>query len=296
VRTRQYNPADTGAAGLGEYVSALRILKGEMAGDFDKARAVIHATPAAARSRFAREIAAKKGGKSRSMATVWALFGNPQTLVAFTTDRRGKPIAYRELRYAGGTRYVRMGYDDARLLVSTGQAKETSFRPLKSNPADTAADLAEAFHGRPSVAEELDVAIHEHTHLAGLGVLDKITLRDGTHIEFDGDTLLASNEAGTQLFIEGGDQSVDLADFPEVDGTKESVVLGQVKWIYYTADKHHLSKAERKPSAYKHRLGEESGDLPLLIYDTRNRLLGFAGGHYYVGRSMDGGYSEGVVD
>ena len=36
-RTRQYNPPETGAASLGEYVPALRILKGEMEGDFDSA-------------------------------------------------------------------------------------------------------------------------------------------------------------------------------------------------------------------------------------------------------------------
>ncbi len=56
VRTRQYNPSATGAASLGEYVSALRILKGELAGDFDKAHQTIHNTPAATRSEFAREI------------------------------------------------------------------------------------------------------------------------------------------------------------------------------------------------------------------------------------------------
>lgn len=50
------NPPASGAASLGEYVSALRILHGEIAGDFGKARAVIHATPFSTRSSFAREI------------------------------------------------------------------------------------------------------------------------------------------------------------------------------------------------------------------------------------------------
>lgn len=290
VRTRQYNPADTGAAGLGEYVSALRILKGEMAGDFDKARAVIHATSASARSRFAREIAAKKTGRSSGMATVRALLGNP----AYTL--------YSGENSAGDERWYLEWIDDSghkhEEIFSSYEAavRRKSQLQRRNNPADTAADLAEAFHGRPSVAEEIDVAVHEHTHLAGLGTLDKIILKGGDYITFDGDVILASNEAGTQLFIEGGDQSIGLADFPEVDDSKESVVLGRVQSIYYTADKHHLSKAERKPSAYKHRLGEESGDLPVLLYDTRNRLLSFAGGHYYVGRSMDGGHSEGIVD
>ncbi|MBI3695326.1 MAG: hypothetical protein HY238_10890 [Acidobacteria bacterium] len=55
-RTRQYNPPATGAASLGEYVSALRILKGDLEGDFEKARATIHNTPASRRSEFAKEI------------------------------------------------------------------------------------------------------------------------------------------------------------------------------------------------------------------------------------------------
>ena len=55
-RTVQYNPPATGAASLGEYVSALRILKGEMDGDFDKARETVHNTPASRRSEFAKEI------------------------------------------------------------------------------------------------------------------------------------------------------------------------------------------------------------------------------------------------
>lgn len=66
-RIAQYNPHNppaTGAASLGEYVSALRILKGEMAGDFEKARATIHATPPERRSAFAREVwrRRKRGG------------------------------------------------------------------------------------------------------------------------------------------------------------------------------------------------------------------------------------------
>lgn len=63
-RTRQYNPPATGAASLGEYVSALHILHGEMTGDFDTARQTIHNTPAPRRSDFAKEIwrRRKRGG------------------------------------------------------------------------------------------------------------------------------------------------------------------------------------------------------------------------------------------
>ena len=68
-RTRQYNPTDTGATSLGEYVSALRILNGEMDGDFEKARATIRNTPAARRSEFAKEIwrRRKRGGSGSKL-------------------------------------------------------------------------------------------------------------------------------------------------------------------------------------------------------------------------------------
>ena len=60
------NPPDTGAASLGEYVSALRILKGDMPGDFDKARTTIHNTPIGRRREFAREIWKRRGAGRRS--------------------------------------------------------------------------------------------------------------------------------------------------------------------------------------------------------------------------------------
>jgi len=77
-RTRQYNPPATGAASLGEYVSALRILRGELAGDFDKARATVHNTPAATRSEFATEIWRRRrrsGGAGRDTDLVRMLTG-----------------------------------------------------------------------------------------------------------------------------------------------------------------------------------------------------------------------------
>ena len=68
-RTRQYNPPATGAASLGEYVSALRILHGEIDGDFEKARQTIHNTPASRRSEFAKEVwrRRKRGQSGREL-------------------------------------------------------------------------------------------------------------------------------------------------------------------------------------------------------------------------------------
>ena len=56
-KTRQYNPASTGATSLGQWLTAVTSMKGEsrdMA--VQDAVAMIHATPPAERSRFAKEI------------------------------------------------------------------------------------------------------------------------------------------------------------------------------------------------------------------------------------------------
>jgi hypothetical protein len=53
--------------------------------------------------------------------------------VAFTVDKHGRPLAY----FWGGScrgipqpRWFRMGYDEAKLAVATGAARETTYRPM----------------------------------------------------------------------------------------------------------------------------------------------------------------------
>lgn len=54
--TCQYNPRAAGASSLGEYLSAVRILKGEVTGDVSEAVRTVHATSPDQRSEFASEI------------------------------------------------------------------------------------------------------------------------------------------------------------------------------------------------------------------------------------------------
>jgi len=60
-RTRQFNPRrrpspSRGARSLAQWVSAVRIMRGDLPGDVRKAVAMIHATPPEDRSEYAREI------------------------------------------------------------------------------------------------------------------------------------------------------------------------------------------------------------------------------------------------
>lgn len=166
---------------------------------------------------------------------------------------------------------------------------------------DEAPGMSEAFHGRP-VDEliEIRTKIVEHEHLAPAGLLLKIELTNGNDIEFETDydddlTYLCLNGEGTQMYVEGGDQSIDLEAF-DVDPTKEHIMLGKVKRLFYSTDKQHLGKADKVHGPYKHKVGEESGDMPYLLYDRLSELLSFAGGSYYVPIDIKGKYSSGIHD
>ena len=45
--------------------------------------------------------------------------------IAFTTDKNGKPIAYRNSPVQ--MRWFRIGYEEAKLLIATGQAEQVEF-------------------------------------------------------------------------------------------------------------------------------------------------------------------------
>lgn len=178
--------------------------------------------------------------------------------------------------------------------VCAASLRRTGWKPGRKggqiNPAEAAAELSEAFHGRPpESATQIDEDLHYHGQLAGLGELEEIELEDGLTLDGFQGAILASNEAGSQLFISGGDQQVSLRRFPNVDATKERVLLGRVARIVYVTAKYHLGKQDRKTGPYEHELGEESGELPYLEYDTVNARLSFVGGAYRV-------EPEGVVD
>lgn len=173
------------------------------------------------------------------------------------------------------------------------------------NPAPAAAALYESWTGEPSTHETVVVdTIHAHAHLTDLARLVAFKLRGVRgQLKFtDHSTRLCSNETGTQLYIRGGDQAINLDDFNTVsnrriDPTKDSVVLGEIEYLYYSARKPFLGKEHTKTGVYKHKLGEETGNRPVLLYDTRSALLSISGGSYYIKPGdYDGKHSRGIVD
>lgn len=109
--------------------------------------------------------------------------------------------------------------------------------PKRRNPEDAAASLYRSFHGKaPEETVEIHEDIEEHGWLGNLGELTEIFVDTPTgfrlHLEWSGkeDTpFLAGNEDGTQLYVKGGKQSVDLAKV-KMDGpdwVKDRMVLGE---------------------------------------------------------------------
>ncbi len=194
------------------------------------------------------------------------------------------------------------------LGMSIGTGK-TSVRMIKNNPESSASDLYEDFHGRaPSELVEVHYEQHEHENLTALGALAQLkiitpfkkqciinvvetkspkTLPDPSQIPRDQRVFLCSNEDGNQLYFVGGDQEVDVyaLGFSEED-IKDSMLLGVLDELTYQTEKGFDNF---ETISYYHKLGEESGVEPVLIYDTVSKLLSVSGGRYMV-------KPEGIVD
>ena len=165
----------------------------------------------------------------------------------------------------------------------------------KRNPAAAAVEAYKNFHGHePEETVTIKKRVHSHDNLAGAGLLKQLVVNgiDGrVHVirGFKG-ALLAFSEDGNQLFIEGGDQSINLSDFG-IKSPHEIETLGTVKHIDYFTRKDHLGD-EGGEAVYTHQFTttNERGKhvrvriarYPDLIYRVRDQQLEFSGGSYEI--------------
>jgi len=185
---------------------------------------------------------------------------------------------------------------DGRLRVKFSSGIDTfSFNPSRKNPATAAADAYEEFHGHPS-KEIVTVTkqVHVHEHLASAGELRGMTIKgiDGRLHEVKGfkKALLAFNESKNQLFVEGGDQSLNLADFG-IRKPHELETLGKLVALDYFTTKDHLGD-EGGTAVYSHKLRttNQNGQhvvvtiarYPDVIYRTLDEQFEFSGGSYVI--------------
>jgi hypothetical protein len=168
-------------------------------------------------------------------------------------------------------------------------------RKGKRNPASASAEVFEDFHGfGPTEVVTVSKEIHHHAHLASLGELVQLDVWgvDGKGHKVTGfkGALLACNESRDQLFVEGGDQTMNLADFG-IRKPHETETLGRVTNIGYQTNKTHLGD-EGGEAVYVHRFRATNQNgkhvvvkmtrEPDLIYDVRNEQLLFSGGSYEI--------------
>jgi len=174
------------------------------------------------------------------------------------------------------------GAANAYAVCTAAGTRNKAKRKARKNPAEESAEAYREFHGRPS--EEVVTVkkeIHFHGHLAAAGKLKLLVVRahNGDVVNLSGfkGAILAFNEEGTQLFVEGGDQKVDPRGFG-ITADHELQDLGRVMIVEYFTTKDHLGK-EGGTATYQH---EFSKPFPHLVYDVLNEQLIFTGGKYNI--------------
>lgn len=173
----------------------------------------------------------------------------------------------------------------------------TRTKKTRRNSSEYAAavEASEEFHGTPATEDfRIVTKIFEHGTLADCGELIRLEVmpvHGGPLIDIKKlkGARLARSPKGYpfQLFVEGGDQSVNLEDF-EIYSPHEVEVLGKLKHVVYYTIKHHLGK-DGGEANFKHELNDaqktiptKARNRPTVIYDTINKLLSLAGGEYEI--------------
>lgn len=147
--------------------------------------------------------------------------------------------------------------------------------------------IYESFHGRPSEEEifaEEEIQIRENLSVLGRLVqivCESISNSQPYRINFGEDVMLCVSSDGKQLYIVGGDQSLNLneMEFSPEQQQKDKVFIGSAQQVTYRTRKHFDNFAEID---YVHDFGEDGGTLPALIYDRLNQVIEFAGGDYEI--------------
>jgi len=225
--------------------------------------------------------------------------------VAFVPSRRLRKAAKNRRpnpRVKIGKRTVKVSRKGAKVirrLVAMDRLKGG-----KRNPESEALDMYRMFHGKdPDATVEYITEEHEHFNLWGLGDLVQLTVRtvgkpnleqdirvaevprgekfpDPSRLPVIDRVVLAADEKGKQLFLVSGDQSLDTKALGIPDAElKDNTVVGIISSLVYQTEKE-FHKFEL--TNYTHRLGEDSGVQPVLVYHPRTPSLEIAGGRYRI--------------
>ena len=108
---------------------------------------------------------------------------------------------------------------------------------------------------------------------------------------------LFASPDGRQFYLRGGDQELDLEAFemgPGTDWFRDHMIIGEVVEITYRDRKKFHSFA---PTDYFHKLGEDTGEKPMLAYNSLAKRMEIIGGAYRVEtEDLVDGMSPGIVN
>lgn len=155
-------------------------------------------------------------------------------------------------------------------------------------PNPTAASIREEFVGREpetiGVFNEPHMPRGDYAQLGKLLSLHFMPVQNGTtlmELETPG-TLAVSDESARQIWLVGGKQEITLAQLQRYAVQIEPGLwlLGEARRIDYKQAKDHLPGHDE----WRHDFGEETGERPELLYDSRAKRLLLRGGAYVIRR------------
>jgi len=169
-------------------------------------------------------------------------------------------------------------------------------RRTDRNPSETkqAVRLFQGFHGHdPKEIAEKHVSAAVRLDYSALGDLDYLIVetplgKEATFTFYDDGVKLAAappppgETKSRQLYCIGGNQNI----LPLLDGAsqaKDFIDLGYGLEVQYMARKVHT---EFRPTSHFHNFGEETGDLPRLMFDKIRKQIFFIGGNYRIDVTM----------
>jgi hypothetical protein len=226
-------------------------------------------------------------GRKRANPTWRAIKGDQELYLDEEYDVDGFPTGRYVISYQIGAMPPHFYQTFATLKAAKTSEPNLRWKQERRNPEDAARELSERFTGLPADKTTIvETLVHVHENLTALGDLVEfklITLNQKPQdltVSFKGNLpKLSSNEEpaeyGTQLYIEGGDQELDLdaLGFSDPAWHKEKMNLGILYEITYETKK---KMDGGKTVAYFHGLGEEDmkksrnkpklGIQPTLVY------------------------------
>ena len=168
----------------------------------------------------------------------------------------------------------------------------------KKNPGRTAEDAYREFHGRDSQEIiEFETTHHFPKRTSAIGDLIELDIKiprdrhvkGGQYVKLSnfGECWLTENPRMKQLYVEGGDQSLDLAEFGlDESDPHEWEYLGELVRAVYFTTKDHLGK-DGGEANYHHKFGKneltlKKTELIKVGFHVPDEQLWFIGGDYEI--------------